>query len=857
MNLIDVGQVWDVINGLFVTIDSVIYKFVGWLYELYILISSARIFQTETFELFINRIYVILGVIMLFFLAYTILKNIADPDSFAKGESSMGKIISNTVISLVLIAILPTIFTFLYHAQEILLKENIIGRLILGNYSTASETLQLTFEEDVCNNLNTLKGDGKYTVTNGTCTISWEGKNTSSTVDLAGNAIAVDIFTAFYYPYLTEGENSEYEAMEDAARAQAEALGEDPESFVNSNQFYNADFHYDEWEDDHHSMNAKEDFLYSKIASYDACHNMADGYVYGPTASACAAEMLVNNKLNNLSNDMLPLNFKSVMQYAKTTGDFSGFKLLSNFVYEDRIQYSLIISTAAGLFVCYIFISYCIDMGLRAAKLGFAQLVAPVPILARIVPSQKKMFDSWTKFTLRSYFEVFVRIAIIFLGIFMITHLPNVQDMWADSIFANITFMSIKGPLIMDISSASWGTKSIARVAVIIGILMFVKQAPKLISDALGISINTGSLNIRNKLKDMVGGEHVVRGLNAVGALPGRGIGAIKGGLGSMWAANVHGNGKVPLKTAFAHGMKQGWKNPKKSFNKNFRETYGDITGDVKSKPSLINEGPTLASRVTNKIDKDYKKAVGKGYTAELEKDVANFEATDPRFTRAIEAKRSEYREKIREVQNSEQFKNIKQSERTRLEREFQDNEGSRIAKRMKDYEDSQEYRYARTMAYRRAETEVREEAARNGETLNAMEIQERARRKETDYLIDSLKQMNSENARQYMKDKDRRDNIAQELDRKANENAINSMRQSNVEYRKALENVNNTTAIRAEVTENVRREITANPTSAADSRYVRNLDELENKGKITRKKEFEDNWTDLWNKTYNEKNKK
>ena len=574
--MFDAGKIWDVIYGFFVTIDTVIYKFVGWLYELYMLISSARIFRTETFEIFINRIYIILGVIMLFFLAYTILKNIADPDSFAKGDSSMGKIISNTVISLVLIAILPTIFTFLYQAQEILLEENIIGKIILGNYSYSTDTLELNLGAEVCEHLNTIKGPHEYVInSDGSCYVKWHSTGDAASIALAGNSIAVDVFTSFFYPYLTE---EEYTDKVTEARLEAETLNQNPDDFTNSNQNYNVDFSYEEWGND--AFSAKSQYVYNKIASYNSCHNMSDGYAYGSTAEACAREIKNYNDKNNIIS---PLNFKSVMQYAKTTGDFSGFKFLSEFIYEDRIEYSIIISTIAGLFVCYIMISYCIDMGLRAAKLGFAQLVAPVPILARIVPSQKKMFDSWTKFTLQSYFEVFIRIAIIFLGIFMITHLPNVQDMWKDSILTKISFMSIKTPLIMDITSVSWGTKAIARVAVIIGILMFVKQAPKLISDALGISINTGSLNIRNKLKNMVGGEHVVRGLNAIGSLPAKGFGAVRGALGGMWAAQMQGDGSGKLtKAAALRGLQSGWKNHKGSFRNTYQSVSSDVTGDHK-----------------------------------------------------------------------------------------------------------------------------------------------------------------------------------------------------------------------------------------------------------------------------------
>ena len=94
-------------------IDGLVYKIVGWLYQLYLVISDARIFTSDTFETFLTRIYAILGVAMLFVLAYSLLQSIVDPD---KNEiSGAGKIISNTIISIILIAVVPTIFNFLYY----------------------------------------------------------------------------------------------------------------------------------------------------------------------------------------------------------------------------------------------------------------------------------------------------------------------------------------------------------------------------------------------------------------------------------------------------------------------------------------------------------------------------------------------------------------------------------------------------------------------------------------------------------------------------------------------------------------------------------------------------------------------
>ena len=53
---------------------------------------------------------------------------------------------------------------------------------------------------------------------------------------------------------------------------------------------------------------------------------------------------------------------------------------------EGNIKYTWFISTVCGAFVAYAFVSYAIDMGLRAAKLAYYQIIAPVPLILGVLP---------------------------------------------------------------------------------------------------------------------------------------------------------------------------------------------------------------------------------------------------------------------------------------------------------------------------------------------------------------------------------------------------------------------------------------------------------------------------------------
>ena len=195
--------IWNTIYKFFMLLDSLAYQIADWLYQIYIVIADARIFNSETFETFLGRVYAVLGVAMLFVLAYSLLQSIINPDSFSNGDKSTTKIVINTVTSIILIAVVPTIFNFLYYAQEIITTQNIIGKLILGSYSTASDTLTITFPEEECNAINEMPGN-----TNSSCTKKYKSDGSANSVKTAGSSIVTDVFAAFYYPRISNKRSS-------------------------------------------------------------------------------------------------------------------------------------------------------------------------------------------------------------------------------------------------------------------------------------------------------------------------------------------------------------------------------------------------------------------------------------------------------------------------------------------------------------------------------------------------------------------------------------------------------------------------------------------------------------------------
>ena len=112
-------------------IDNVVYWFASKCYQLFIKLSMTRHFEDAFFSDFANRIYAILGVFMLFYLAYALLNALVDPDKLAKGDKSVSKLAMNFVVSLVILGFLPSIFNYAYRLQNFILSEMLLVHLFL------------------------------------------------------------------------------------------------------------------------------------------------------------------------------------------------------------------------------------------------------------------------------------------------------------------------------------------------------------------------------------------------------------------------------------------------------------------------------------------------------------------------------------------------------------------------------------------------------------------------------------------------------------------------------------------------------------------------------------------------------
>lgn len=380
--------------NLLLMLDGAIYNLIDYLYDIFDFLAGRNIFSQDTYNDIVSRIYIILGVFMLFVLAYSLLKAIINPDDFAKGENSFPNLIKNVVVSLVIIVLLPTVFSVAFNIQNSILNNDTIPKLILGT--------------DYATNTDVYDAD-------------------------AGRTMAYYTFMAFFH------ENEDW-------------CG-NPE------------------------VNGTGTVL-----------TVGDG-------GSCADEILGNGAL--FVQNGLPLS--EIRAGVLREDSFSNFSEFGEAVEEGQINYMFIISTFGGLFILYVLLNFCFDMALRVIKLAFYQIIAPIPVICRILPggNMKDVFSNWTKQVISIFFEVFIRIGIMNLGVFLITTIVK-------------NFNGIPG--LSDLSSTQG---LIVQALLIMGVVTFIRQAPDLLSKLLKLDTGGMKLGLMDKLA--MGGVFAAGG--AVGSL--------------------------------------------------------------------------------------------------------------------------------------------------------------------------------------------------------------------------------------------------------------------------------------------------------------------------------------------------
>ena len=420
--------------GVLLAIDGGIYDFICYLFEIFYYLCGLQLFSDTDYNALIQRVYVILGLIMMFVLAYSLLRAVINPDEFAKGETSFPKLIQNVIVSLIIIVFLPTAFQTAFSIQNSLLNYDTIPQLILGEGSSATGTTGPTVQ------------------------------NVSG-----GRAIAFYTFKAFLFPDLSSGNVS--------------CNSDDP----------------------------------------DKCRDVIKG----------------NGSLGSTDGPQLTERDKAVLEGKNS---FTIYGNYSESVRDNKLTYYFPISTVAGIFMAYVMLNFCFDMALRVVKLAFYQIIAPIPVICRIIPGGKlkDVFSKWLKQVISLFVEVFVRIGALSFGVFLI-------GIIIDKFEAGLAGIGML---------TGFGQRTIVLALLLMSVIIFVKEIPKIIGDMFGLDTGGMKLGLMDKL--------AAGGALAAGAVAGGALGSLGKNMVGQFANKknwLNGDGKVTAGSVLKNvglGLKTG-----------------------------------------------------------------------------------------------------------------------------------------------------------------------------------------------------------------------------------------------------------------------------------------------------------
>lgn len=443
-----------VFMGIIMTLDTFIYSLVNSSYRIFMAIASARLLSSDVYYEIANKIYIVVGVLMLFVLSYSILKAIVNPDELSKENNGAG-IVKRIALAVIGLAITPVLFNVLYQAQGLFLEQDVLGKIFFRIDNTENVSISGA--------------------------VNASGNPDEQIKTIGGAVAATSIWQAFFHP--AEGANAA-DIKADPSDYYAKAAGTAALCGL--------------------GIAIGVIGVVAGIFTFGVGSALAAGAAVGLCAMSIQGDIEAGNELTAKYNGE-EISLEEAYAIVAAGGDFDIFLIfMDNYLEDGEIEYFWGISTICGAFALYAFVSFSIDMGVRAAKLAYFQIIAPVPLVMQVLPKFKDTLGKYITQVVSTFVEVFIRISIVYIVTFVICHLTDLFS----------SFGNLWGS-----TSLNTPEKLIALALLIIGLIIFAKNAPEIITTSLSLPKGNMSLGIGKKMRDAAETSKVY----AAGAIGGAG----------------------------------------------------------------------------------------------------------------------------------------------------------------------------------------------------------------------------------------------------------------------------------------------------------------------------------------------
>ena len=133
------GAIVSGMRTLYFQIIEIIYGLLVNVYNLFDKLCNARLLNNDILNAMSKRIGLILGIIMFFYIIFSFIQMLIDPEKVSNKESGAITVVKKVIIVIVLLGVSNTFFDLLYGVQKKIIQEDVISRLILP-YTVTEET---------------------------------------------------------------------------------------------------------------------------------------------------------------------------------------------------------------------------------------------------------------------------------------------------------------------------------------------------------------------------------------------------------------------------------------------------------------------------------------------------------------------------------------------------------------------------------------------------------------------------------------------------------------------------------------------------------------------------------------------
>ncbi len=119
------------LRTVFYAICSLIYRLVAYLYDVFELLCHGRILDNTVLNQLSKRVGLILGLIMLFFVVFSFIKMLVDPDLITDKSKGAVNVIKKTLLVIVMLGVSNYFFETLYSIQKTVVDSHVVSKLLL------------------------------------------------------------------------------------------------------------------------------------------------------------------------------------------------------------------------------------------------------------------------------------------------------------------------------------------------------------------------------------------------------------------------------------------------------------------------------------------------------------------------------------------------------------------------------------------------------------------------------------------------------------------------------------------------------------------------------------------------------